>query len=34
MTMYPRLFEMRNYYNFLSQEWLSNNPKLEKNPYQ
>lgn len=34
MTMYPRLFEMRNYYNFLSQEWLGNNPKLEKNPYQ
>lgn len=34
MTMYPRLFEMRNYYNFMSQEWLSNNPKLEKNPYQ
>ena len=34
MTMYPRLLEMRNYYNFLSQEWLSNNPKLEKNPYQ
>ena len=34
MTVYPRMFEMKNYYNFLSQEWLSNNPKLEKNPYQ
>lgn len=34
MTVYPRFFEMRNYYNFLSQEWLSNNPRLEKNPYQ
>ena len=34
MTQYPRYFEMKNYYNLLDQEWLSNNPKLEKNPYQ
>ncbi len=33
-TIYPKLFEPRNYYNFLDQEWLSNNPKLTKNPYQ
>lgn len=34
MTAYPRYFQMKNYYNFLDQNWLSNNPKLEKNPYQ
>lgn len=34
MTPYPRFFEMRNYYNFIDQSWLSNNPKLVKNPYQ
>ena len=34
MTAYPRYFQMSNYYNFLDQSWLSNNPKLEKNPYQ
>lgn len=34
MTAYPRYFQMKNYYNFLDQSWLSNNPKLEKNPYQ
>lgn len=34
MSAYPRYFQMKNYYSFLDQEWLSNNPKLEKNPYQ
>ncbi len=34
MTTYPLLFEMKNYYNFLDQNWLNNNPKLTKNPYQ
>ncbi len=34
MTVYPRFFQLRNYYNFLDNEWLDNNPKLVKNPYQ
>lgn len=34
MSAYPRYFQMKNYYNCLDQTWLSNNPKLEKNPYQ
>jgi len=34
MTVYPRYFQMKNYYNFLDQNWLSNNSKLVKNPYQ
>ncbi len=29
-----RIFEMNNYYNFLDNSWLGNNPKLVKNPYQ
>lgn len=29
-----RKFEMKNYYNFLEDSWLANNPKLVKNPYQ
>ncbi len=29
-----RKFEYRNYYNFLSDTWLANNPKLVRNPYQ
>ena len=29
-----RRFEMRNYYNFLDDGWMGNNPKLVKNPYQ
>ena len=29
-----RTFRMRNYYNFLSDSWLANNPLLVKNPYQ
>lgn len=31
---YPRNFQMRNYYNFIDQGWINNNPKLVKNPYQ
>ncbi|RNC64136.1 MULTISPECIES: RagB/SusD family nutrient uptake outer membrane protein [Proteiniphilum] len=34
MSPYPRRFEMRNYYNFIDQGWINNNPKLVKNPYQ
>lgn len=29
-----RKFEMKNYYNFLDESWLANNPKLVKNPFQ
>ena len=29
-----RRFEMRNYYNFLSNGWMGNNPLLVKNPFQ
>lgn len=29
-----RTFQLRNYYNFLDDGWLANNPKLVKNPYQ
>ena len=34
MSPYPRHFQMRNYYNFIDQGWINNNPKLVKNPYQ
>lgn len=34
MAPYPRNFQLRNYYNFMDQEWLNNNPNLTKNPYQ
>lgn len=34
MAPYPRYFQLKNYYNFLDQGWLNNNPKLVKNPYQ
>jgi len=34
MSPYPRYFQMRNYYNEISQSWINNNPKLIKNPYQ
>lgn len=34
MSPNPRLFEMRNYYNFIDQGWINNNPKIVKNPYQ
>jgi hypothetical protein len=27
-------FQMRNYYNFLDNDWLNRNPKLVRNPYQ
>lgn len=30
----PRNFQMRNYYNFIDQGWINNNPKLVRNPYQ
>jgi hypothetical protein len=33
-TMHPRRFEFRNYYNFINQDWINNNPKYVKNPYQ
>ena len=34
MSPNPRHFEMRNYYNFIDQGWINNNPKIVKNPYQ
>lgn len=34
MSPNPRRFEMRNYYNFIHQDWVNNNPKIVKNPYQ
>ncbi|WP_080905548.1 RagB/SusD family nutrient uptake outer membrane protein [Parabacteroides sp. Marseille-P3160] len=34
MSPYPRYFQMRNYYNFIDQGWINNNPKYVKNPYQ
>ena len=34
MSPYPRNFQMRNYYNFIDQGWINNNPKLVRNPYQ
>jgi len=34
MSVYPRFFQMRNYYNFLDQDWINRNPTLVKNPYQ
>ena len=34
MAPYPIKFEMRNYYNFIDQAWINNNPKIVKNPYQ
>lgn len=34
MSPFPRHFQMRNYYNFIDQGWINNNPKLVKNPYQ
>jgi len=34
MSPNPRHFEMRNYYNFIDQGWVNNNPKIVKNPYQ
>jgi|AGTN01.3.fsa_nt_gi SusD family. len=34
MSPNPRRFEVRNYYNFIDQGWINNNPKIVKNPYQ
>jgi hypothetical protein len=34
MSPNARYFQMRNYYNFLNMDWINNNPKLVKNPYQ
>ena len=34
MSPNARLFQMRNYYNFVDHSWINNNPKLVKNPYQ
>ena len=34
MSPNPRRFELRNYYNFINQDWINNNPKFVKNPYQ
>lgn len=34
MSVYPRYFQMKNYYNFIDQDWINRNPKLVKNPYQ
>lgn len=34
MSPYPRNFQLRNYYNFIDQGWINNNPKLVRNPYQ
>ncbi|WP_333862194.1 RagB/SusD family nutrient uptake outer membrane protein [Sphingobacterium sp.] len=33
-TLYPRNFKYQNYYNFIDQGWINNNPKLVRNPYQ
>lgn len=34
IILQARTFRLRNYYNFLDDNWLANNPKLVKNPYQ
>ncbi|KAA6338021.1 RagB/SusD family nutrient uptake outer membrane protein [termite gut metagenome] len=34
MSPNARYFQLRNYYNFLNLDWINNNPKLVKNPYQ
>ena len=34
MSPNARYFKMQNYYNFLKLDWINNNPKLVKNPYQ
>lgn len=34
MSPNTRYFKMQNYYNFLNLDWINNNPKLVKNPYQ
>lgn len=34
MLRYSRIFEHKNYYNFIHDSWVVNNPKYVKNPYQ
>ena len=34
MLRYSRVFEYKNYYNFIHDDWVVNNPKYVKNPYQ
>lgn len=34
MSPNARYFRMQNYYNFISTDWINNNPKMVKNPYQ
>jgi hypothetical protein len=34
MSPNARYFKMQNYYNFLNMDWVNNNPKMVKNPYQ
>lgn len=34
MSPYPRYFQLKNYYNFINQDWINRNPKMTKNPYQ
>lgn len=29
-----RFFQLKNYYNFIDQGWINNNPKIVKNPFQ
>ncbi|MDR1886967.1 MAG: RagB/SusD family nutrient uptake outer membrane protein [Prevotellaceae bacterium] len=33
-SAYPRYFQLRNYYNFIDQDWINRNPKIVRNPYQ
>jgi hypothetical protein len=33
-SVYPRYFRLRNYYNFINQDWINRNPKIVRNPYQ
>lgn len=34
MSPYARNFQLKNYYNFINLDWINNNPKFVKNPYQ
>jgi hypothetical protein len=34
MSPNARYFQMKDYYNFLNLDWINNNPKLVRNPYQ
>ena len=34
MSPNARYFQMRNYYNFISDTWVNNNPKIVRNPFQ